>query len=122
MHTFVKVTAVIILVVGVLMMLVGFGAGVAGLFRSGVGLTTAGGFGRMPFRQGLSAAPAIFPGLNLLVGLIIFVQGLMLAALGEGLYLIANIARNTAQRFSPPAPVPPASAASAASTPQATAS
>ncbi len=116
MQTFVKVTAVIILIVGVLVMLVGFGVGVAGIFRSGMGLTMAGGLGRAPFRQGLAAAPSVFPGLNLLAGLIIFVQGLITAALGEGLYLIANIARNTAQRISPASP------ASAASTPQATVS
>ena len=84
-----KITAVILIIVGLLTMLSGVVAGVSGLFRGGM-MTP--GFNN-PFMPALPQG--FFTGISLLVGAAIFGQGLMLAAVGEALFLIANIAHNT---------------------------
>ncbi len=89
MSVLAKITAVILILVGLLVMLTGVVAGLTGFFRVGM---MAPGINN-PFMPSIPQGVGV--GLSLLVGAAIFGQGLMLAAVGEALYLIANIARNT---------------------------
>ena len=84
-----KITAVILIIVGLFVMLSGVVAGVTGLFRGGM---MNPGFNN-PFMP--TMPQGFLSGISLLVGAAIFGQGLMLAAVGEALFLIANIAHNT---------------------------
>jgi hypothetical protein len=92
-----KITAIILIVIGLLVMLTGVLAGLTGLFRMG-NLPS----GISPYMPMMQSAGLGF-GISLLVGGVIFGQGLMLAAVGEALYLISNIARNTG--LTPPRPL-----------------
>ena len=70
-----------------------------------VGLTGAAGMGMMRQFNGFPGGP-MMPGvqpfmtvwIGLFFGGVIFVQGLLMAALGEALYLISNIAQGSAAR------------------------
>ncbi len=81
MNTIARITAFILITAGILVMLSGIALGVTGAIRSLMTIVTA----ARPLRT------AANPGL--LVLLFILVQGLMVTAAGEGLFLLANIAR-----------------------------
>ncbi len=85
MNTIARITAIILIILGLLVMLGGAATVVVGALRSG--------------QRALSAAPArpatglggLLTGLGLIVFL--FVQGMIVIAAGEGLYLLADLAR-----------------------------
>lgn len=97
MNTFARLTAVILILLGIIVMLIGVLSGVFGVARIGLGT----------FQSAPSYIPPTSPffviqqflgaGISLLVGLIVFVQGLILTAMGEGVYLAAEIAQNTSE-------------------------
>ena len=80
MKTFARITAIVLIVIGILLLFGGITLGVTGLVRSLMNVTTA----VRPLRAGGAA------GLILLA--FIFVEGLTVTALGEGLFLLADIA------------------------------
>ncbi len=88
MITLAKITAVAILIIGIVMVVVGIAASVMG-------------FGGVlaPQRPFLPLAPffTLQPAYNLglVIGLALFAQGLVVSALGEALYLLADISANT---------------------------
>jgi len=85
MNTIARITAIILIILGILVMLGGVATVVVGLARSG--------------QHALSVAP-VRPGAGL-VGLLtgfglaifLFIQGMIVIATGEGLYLLADLAR-----------------------------
>lgn len=85
MNTIARITAILLIAVGLLVMLGGVATLVVGAVRSG--------------QRALSAAPVrpaaglggLLNGLGLVVFL--FVEGLIVIATGEGLYLLADLAR-----------------------------
>ena len=80
MKTFARITAIVLIVIGILLLFGGVVLGVTGLVRSLMNVTAA----VRPVR----GSGAI--GLILLA--FIFVEGLTVTALGEGLFLLADIA------------------------------
>jgi len=89
-----KITAVIIIIAGLLVMLGGI---VVGLTGAGMGMMQPfGGFQRGPMMPVIPQMMGVWVGL--LLGGAVFIQGLMLAALGEALYLISNIAQGSSIR------------------------
>jgi hypothetical protein len=85
MKTLARITTIMLVIFGILAMLGGMIMGVVGVVRAGV--------------HALSAAP-IVPGARLVGGglgglvvlILVFIQGLMCLAAGEGLYMLANMA------------------------------
>ncbi len=85
MNTIARITAIILIILGILVMLGGAATVVVGLARSG--------------QHALSVAPArsgaglggLLTGIGLAIFL--FVQGMIVIAAGEGLYLLADLAR-----------------------------
>jgi hypothetical protein len=80
MKTFARITAIVLIVIGILLLFVGVALGVTGVVRSLMNVTTA--------VSPLRGSGAI--GLILLA--FIFVEGLTVTAIGEGLFLLADIA------------------------------
>lgn len=95
MKTLARITAVILIILGIIVMLSGLTMGVIGIVRAG-----SRALGATPIQPGLRVAGAgMFTGLGGLVLVIfIFMQGLMIIATGEGLYLLANISANMIPR------------------------
>ena len=80
MKTFARITAIILIISGLLILLGGLALGVTGVIRSVMNVAVA----APPLRAG---------GANgLLLLAFIFVEGLTVMALGEGLFLLADIA------------------------------
>jgi hypothetical protein len=80
MKTFARITAIVLIVIGILLLFGGLALAVTGVVRSLMNVTAA----ARPLRAGGTA------GLILLA--FIFVEGLTVTALGEGLFLLADIA------------------------------
>lgn len=85
MNTLARITAIVLIILGILVLLGGMTSGVIGIVRTGT--------------RAVTAAPAV-PGLRLggllggfALGIFLFVQGLMIIAMGEGLYLLASLSR-----------------------------
>jgi len=80
MKTFAQITAIILIISGLLILLGGLALGVTGAIRSIMNVAAA-------------ARPVRIGGANGLILLaFIFVEGLTVTALGEGLFLLADIA------------------------------
>ncbi len=85
MNTIARITAIILIILGILVMLGGVATVVVGAVRSGQRASSAAparpaaGFGSLLTGIGLS--------------LYLFVQGMIVVATGEGLYLLADLAR-----------------------------
>jgi hypothetical protein len=119
MNTFVRVVGIILIVVGAVVMVISIFGGFAAVIR--VGAQTA-GFA-FPGGRGFirPATPINVAGLGLLLAVGVFVQGLVTAALGGGLYLLADIDRSLRGRPQGiPASVPQAPAAPVTPNTQAT--
>ncbi|MGA7192914.1 MAG: hypothetical protein WBW94_04720 [Anaerolineales bacterium] len=88
MKTLARITAVILIIFGIIIMLSGLTLGVVGIVRTG-----SRALGATPIQPGLRVAGAgMFTGLGgLILVIFIVIQGLMIIATGEGLYLLANI-------------------------------
>ena len=80
MKTFARITAIVLIVVGILLLFGGVALGVTGLVRSLMNVTAT----ARPLRAGGTV------GLILLS--FIIVEGLTVTALGEGLFILADIA------------------------------
>ena len=79
MNTIARITAVVLIVLGILVMLSGLALGVTGTLRAILGTTSA----VRPIRgAGLA---------GILLVAYIFTQGLMVTGAGEGLYLLARL-------------------------------
>ncbi len=92
MNRFARITAIALIVIGILVMLSGIISAAAG------GLTTGmhrfgGAVGQMPFHRPMGGGF----GLSLLFGAAVFVQGLVVTALGQGLYLLSSLAGKTGE-------------------------
>jgi hypothetical protein len=90
MKTFARITAVILIIFGILVMLGGLTTGVIGIVRAG-----SRALGAAPLQPALRAAGGglLFGGLGgLILVIFIVIQGLMIVATGEGLFLLANLA------------------------------
>ncbi len=84
MNTIARITAVILMIIGILVILGGGTAGATGILRAGsraLGVVPA----QPAIRAGGSAG-------GLVLVIILFVQGLLVLALGEGLFLLADLA------------------------------
>jgi len=88
MKTMARITAVILIVFGIIVVLSGITLGVIGVVRAG---SRALGISTLP--PGLRAASGgLSGGLGgLFLVVFIFIQGLMICATGEGLYLLAKL-------------------------------
>ena len=88
MKTFARITAVILIIFGILVMLGGLTMGVIGIVRAG-----SRALGAAPLQPALRAAGGgLFGGLGgLILVIFIVIQGLMIVATGEGLFLLANL-------------------------------
>ena len=88
MKTFARITAVILIIFGILVMLGGLTTGVIGIVRAG-----SRALGAAPLQPALRAAGGgLFGGLGgLILVIFIVIQGLMIVATGEGLFLLANL-------------------------------
>ena len=88
MKTFARITAVILIIFGILVMLSGLTMGVIGIVRAG-----SHALGAAPLQPALRAASGgLFGGLGgLILVIFIVIQGLMIVATGEGLFLLANL-------------------------------
>ena len=88
MKTMARITAVILIILGIIVMLGGMTLGVIGVVRAG-----SRALGVSPLQPGLRAASGgLFGGLGgLILVVFIFIQGVMIAATGEGLYLLAKL-------------------------------
>ncbi|MGE5220973.1 MAG: hypothetical protein ACM3PY_00955 [Omnitrophica WOR_2 bacterium] len=96
MNTFARLTAVVMILLGILVMLFAIVGGVFGVAR--IGLGTVQPTPTFPPANPFFVIPQIVgAGIGLLVGLVMFIQGLILTALGEGIYLAAEIAQNTSE-------------------------
>ena len=80
MKTFARITAIVLIVIGILLLFGGVALGVTGVVRSLMNVTAA----ARPLGAGGTA------GLILLA--FIFVEGLTVTAIGEGLFLLVDIA------------------------------
>jgi len=101
MKTFARITAIALIAVGLLIMLGGLAAALAGAFGGGMHPFPAPD-GRMPFPHPMGARH----GLGLLFGAALLVQGLIVTAIGQGLHLLNNLGEQPAGP--PPAPAAPA--------------
>jgi len=92
MKTLARITAVVLIIIGIIIMLSGVTIGVIGLVRAG-----SRALGTTPLQPGPRAAGAgLFGGLGgLILVIFIVIQGLMIIATGEGLYLLANLSEKT---------------------------
>jgi len=82
MKTFARITAIVLIVTGILLLFGGMGLGVTGVVRSLMHVNAA-------------ATPVRAGGANgLLLLAFIFVEGLTVIAIGEGLFLLAGIPVN----------------------------
>jgi len=79
MKTFSRITAFLLIITGILMILTCLALGATGTIRFLMNLPTT----AHPLRAGGS--------LGLIALLIIFIQGIMITALGEGLYLLVDL-------------------------------
>jgi len=88
MKTLARITAVILIIFGILVMLGGLTMGGIGIVRAGSRALSA-----APLQPGLRAAGGgLFNGLGgLILVIFVFMQGWMIIATGEGLYLLANL-------------------------------
>ena len=88
MKTLARITAVILIIVGIILMLSGVTVGVIGLVHAG-----SRALGTTPLQPGLRVAGGgLFGGLGgLILVIFIVIQGLMIVATGEGLFLLANL-------------------------------
>jgi hypothetical protein len=92
MKTLARITAIVLIVLGILIMLGGLSLGILGIVRAGARVLSS-----LPTQPGLRTA-GTFGGLSgLILVIYIFVQGLMNVAIGEGLYLLANLADKMAR-------------------------
>ena len=85
MKTLARITADVLVIIGILVMLGGMTMGVVGVARTGIRALSA-----VPVTSGARLAGGGLGGLVILI--FIFIQGLMCLAAGEGLYLLANMA------------------------------
>lgn len=101
MKTFIHITSVALIVIGVLIMFGGLIAGVAGALGGGMHPFPApdGGFPYGPHRGTIG-------GMGLLFMVALLVQGLIVTAIGQGLYLLNTLALpdQPAKRPTPAAP------------------
>jgi hypothetical protein len=81
MKTFARITAIVLIITGILLLFGGLALGVTGTIRA---ITNTTATAARPLRAGGS--------LGLLLIVFIFVEGLTVTALGEGLFLIADVA------------------------------
>jgi hypothetical protein len=88
MKTLARITAVILIILGILVMLGGLTLGVIGIVRAG-----SRALGAVPLQPALRAASGgLFSGLGgLILVIFIVIQGLLIVATGEGLFLLANL-------------------------------
>jgi hypothetical protein len=87
MKTLARITAVILIIFGIIIMLSGLTLGVVGIVR-----TESRALGATAVQPGLRVAGGMLGGLGgLILVIFIVIQGLMIIATGEGLYLLANI-------------------------------
>ncbi len=88
MKTLARITAVILIILGILVMLGGLTLGVVGIVRAG-----SRALGAAPLQPALRAASGgLFGGLGgLILVIFIVIQGLLIVATGEGLFLLANL-------------------------------
>ena len=95
MKTFARITAVILIIFGILVMLGGLTTGVIGIVRAG-----SRALGATPLQPAPRATGGgLFGGLGgLILVIFIVIQGLMIVATGEGLFLLANLS----ERMIPP--------------------
>ena len=92
MKTLARITAVILIIFGILVMLGGLTMGIIGIVRAG-----SRALGTVPLQPAPRAAGAgVFGGLGRLI-LVIFIviQGLMIVASGQGLFLLASLSEKT---------------------------
>ena len=92
MKTLARITAVILIIYGILIMLGGLSMGIIGIVRAG-----SRALGAVPFQPALRAADGgLFAGLGgLILVIFIVIQGLMIVATGEGLFLLASLSEKT---------------------------
>ncbi len=83
MKTIARITAIILIVLGILVMLGGIATGIGGALH--FGQRALNGSGTAPARTG-----GLLGGTALAI--ILFIQGVMVIATGEGLYLLADLA------------------------------
>ena len=93
MRTFARITAVVLMLLGVLLIVAALVAGAAGIIRSG--MQSAGVIPRLG-----TARPAA-PGLGLIILIFSIIQGVVLVAFGEVIFLMSDIVRNTRSFISP---------------------
>jgi len=95
MKTLARITAVILIIFGILVMLGRLTMGIIGIVRAG-----SRALGAAPLQPALRAASGgLFGGLGgLILVIFIVIQGLMIVATGEGLFLLANLS----ERMIPP--------------------
>ena len=87
MKTLARITAVILIILGILVTLGGLTMGVVGIVRAGSRT-----LGAAPLQPALRAAGGLFGGLGgLILVIFIVIQGLKIVATGEGLFLLANL-------------------------------
>ena len=92
MKTLARITAIILIIFGILVMLGGLTMGVIGIVRA-----ASRAVGAAPLQPGLRVAGgALFGGLGgLILVIFILIQGLMIVATGERLYLLAGLSEKT---------------------------
>jgi hypothetical protein len=100
MKTFVRITAITLIALGLLIVLGGVIAAFAGAIGGG-GHHFPAPDGPMPFPHPMDGKDGRH-GLGLLLAAALFVQGLIVTAIGQGLYLLNSIGEKTAG----PAPAP----------------
>ncbi len=95
MKTLARITAIVLIIFGILVMLGGLTLGVIGIVRAG-----SRALGAAPLQPALRAAGGgLFGGLGgLILVIFIVIQGLMTVATGEGLFLLVNLS----ERMIPP--------------------
>ena len=89
MKTLARITAVILIIFGIIVMLSGVTLGIVGIVRAG-----SRALGATPIQPGIRVAGAggMLSGLGgLILVIFIVIQGLMIVATGEGLYLLAKL-------------------------------
>ena len=95
-----RITAVILLVVGGLMILCGIGVGFSGIFSSAFAARQfvpgmLGGRGGFPLAGSVTAAGGF------LIGLLVLFQGIFTAGFGEALYLLADLSKEKPKIITP---------------------
>jgi hypothetical protein len=92
MNTFIRIIAILLIVIGILVMAVGVVSGVTGaehLVERNFSIESSPG---LPF---LMAPRQVDEGFGILAGIVIFIQGLILTGVGGGAFMLADIAKNT---------------------------